>query len=109
MKYYTIKSYGESFRVFFIKGHYTDNDNLYIGLVTEDKDLLADVTVNIEQMCDPLWACIDTNNLGQEILDWLEKNGAGHRLEGRAIRSGYCSYPMFQFSQKFVDSIKEEE
>jgi hypothetical protein len=55
------------------------------------------VTVNLPG-CDRRAGCqfVDTNNNGDDILDWLESNGFGKRT-GNYGRSGFCAYPEFNF------------
>jgi len=104
-KYYALTLNGTTSLIGFVVDSYSNNDNLYLGLVTETGEPYADVTTNIEWMADPDWACIDVNNLTPAILPWLESIGAGRVLEGRHIHSGWCDYPMFAFSDKFLDDI----
>ena len=55
------------------------------------------VTVNLPD-CKRGTGCqfIDTNNNGNNILDWLEENNFGKRT-GRFGESGFCEYPEFDF------------
>lgn len=101
---YRLELYGETFWVVFKKDRYTNNQNLYIGLDCED-ELFADVTVNVMKQDDPYVTCIDTNNLGDGILDWLEDIGAGKRTWG-FIPSGFYDYPVFRFNEDFINKIK---
>lgn len=60
-------------------------------------DYYADITVNLPD-CQRSAGCqfIDTNNNGDEIVDWLEENGFGKRT-GNFETSGFCTYPEFNF------------
>lgn len=49
-------------------------------------------------------AYIDTNNNGEQILQWLEKNDFG-TLSPLTKRSGFCEYPLFVFNEKFLKEI----
>ncbi len=73
---------------------------IYLGLLYlcgGDLGHYMDVTVNLPD-CNRRAGCqfIDTNNNGEDILDWLEENGFGKRT-GNCGRSGYCAYPEFNF------------
>ena len=82
-------------------GAYGVDDNLYVGMNYFDRDLggmdfFGDVTVNITKM-QPFMACIDVNNNGEKIVDFLVENGFGEPA-GRALPSGFCMYPVFRFN-----------
>lgn len=49
-------------------------------------------------------AYIDTNNNGEQIIDWLEQNNFG-TLTPLTKRSGFCEYPLFVFDEKFLKEI----
>lgn len=55
------------------------------------------VTINLPD-CPRNAGCqfIDTNNNGQEILEWLEEHNFGKRTD-REGKSGFCTYPLFDF------------
>ena len=38
------------------------------------------------------------------MLDFLEKNGFGHRT-GQGIPSGYCVFPVFEFNADKIKSV----
>jgi hypothetical protein len=64
------------------------------------------LTVNLEDFpTENDKAFVDTNNLGDEIVDWIVQNDLGE-LTGRIGFSGYCVYPEVQFN---LDKIKEHE
>lgn len=66
----------------------------------------ATLTVNLEDFpTENDKAFVDTNNLGDEIVDWIVQNDLGE-LTGRIGFSGYCVYPEVQFD---LDKIKEHE
>jgi len=62
-------------------------------------DLYTCITVNLPH-CEKSAGCqfIDTNNNGDDNVDWLEENGFGKRT-GRHASSGFCTYPEFDFYQ----------
>lgn len=51
-------------------------------------------------------AYIDTNNLGNNITDWLEEIGAGHKTQ-LTKQSGFCEYPFFIFNDDFLTKIED--
>ncbi|HBA47112.1 MAG TPA: hypothetical protein DCZ91_04805 [Lachnospiraceae bacterium] len=68
-------------------------------------------------------AYIDINNMGEDVLEALEEGGFGART-GRQCRSGYVTYPEFEFREdvlkayagkdykmylKWQDGLKDEE
>ncbi len=71
----------------------------FILLYLEDEslELYTDVTVNLPE-CTRSAGCqfINTNNNGEDIVDWLENNQFGKRT-GKIGESGYCTYPEFNF------------
>ncbi len=82
---------------------YRDDDNLYMGMDYFDEeeqmmDHFASITVNIDRL-PYLQSTIDTNNNGQKILDFLQRNGFG-TCTGRTMHSGFCLYPVFQFEEE---------
>lgn len=99
--------FGVTYQVMPNMNTYLNNDNLYLGLDFYDTDCqawlpYADVTVNVGAL-PFLESAIDTNNNGNDILDFLVKNGFGE-LTGAAIKSGYCEFPVFKFNE---DKLKE--
>lgn len=75
----------------------------------EDNDIeaYATLTVNLgEYIGVKNCAYIDTNNLGDDILEWLEEIKAGHRTSFTK-HSGFCEYPLFEFDEKFLLSIDD--
>ena len=75
------------------------NGNLAIKLLFWNEcflDVWTVLTVNLLEICDMDCAYIDVNNNGEEILEWLVKNGLAVPT-GRSARSGYCEYPEYHF------------
>jgi len=70
---------------------------ILLYLEDESLELYTDVTVNLPE-CTRSAGCqfINTNNNGEDILDWLENNQFGKRT-GKTGESGYCTYPEFNF------------
>ncbi len=87
---------------------YCDNDNLYVGMDYYDEeeqmfDHFGDVTVNIDSL-PYLHSTIDTNNNGDKILDFLQRNGLGETT-GRYLSSGFCRFPVFHFNEQALHAI----
>lgn len=70
----------------------------------------GDVTVNLPDCKRSRAGCqfINTNNMGEDILDWLEENGFGKRT-GYFAQSGFFIYPEFDFysGEKFWEYRQE--
>lgn len=89
-------------------GMYANNDNLSVSFDFYDKEEdfwepFCSATINTIPLAY-LEAAIDTNDNGQKILDFLEKNGFGHRTP-HAVRSGFCVYPIFSFNEEKIKEI----
>lgn len=59
----------------------------------------GDLTVNFGASTEKDCAFVDVNNLGENILPWIEKNGLG-KPTGRSQRSGFVVYPEYRFDPK---------
>ncbi len=87
---------------------YGDNDNLYLGFDFYDEeeqmfDHFAAITTNIDTLPYPLSA-IDTNNNGDKIIPFLERNGFGEMLHG-SLHNGFCAYPVFRFNEQLIHRL----
>lgn len=92
--------YGSNHPMEFELNNYSNNGNLYVGLITTEDGYPApwqNLTVNLGISCEPDCAFIDTNNNGEEIIDWLIENNLG-KPTGRIKASGWCVYPEFRFN-----------
>jgi hypothetical protein len=97
-----LKKYGKNHPMTFQLANYAENGNLYVGMITNEEgypEPWSDLTVNLSIPCQPNRAYIDTNNNGNDILDWLETNGFGQQT-GRMRASGWCFYPEFEFNME---------
>ena len=56
----------------------------------------GDLTVNLGRRLQRDCAFVDVNDLGQEILSWVEKNRLGKPI-CRVEHSGFVTYPEYQF------------
>lgn len=102
MKSLVLNKYGNNYPMTFNLDHYAANENLYVGLVTNTEGYYepwSDLTVNLGIKCAENCAFIDTNNNGNDIIDWLEAHGLG-TATGRYKASGFCVYPEFKFNME---------
>lgn len=82
-------------------------NNIAIRLLSREEELepYAVLTTNLgEFIAVKNAAYIDTNNNGEQIIDWLEQNNFG-TLTPLTKRSGFCEYPLFVFDEKFLKDI----
>lgn len=96
----------------FHKNTYVNNGNLYIGVLAWDEEYeywehWSDLTVNLSVPCKPNTAFIKTDCSGEEIIEALVKKG--YATETGVMRcSGYCVYPMYEFTEEFLNGIDED-
>ena len=108
----TFNFLGEEYKARFWKSNYMNNGNLYIGIVTWDEENeyfepWCDLTVNLPGMkCEPNEAFLDTNNCAHEIISTLMNKGY---IKDTSItrQSGFCTYPLVEFTQEFLSNIDE--
>ena len=96
----TLHKYESNHSITFELANYVENGNLYVGLISNDNGYYEpwqNLTVNLSVKCQDNCAFIDTNNNGDEIVDWLISMHLGH-LTGRMQTSGWCVYPEFEFN-----------
>lgn len=106
-----LQKYGETYPIRVRVNTYASYNNLAI-----ERDALIDgvwhdwdtLTVNLIP-CErgPNYAFLDTNNCGQDCVEWLIQYGFG-RPTGITERSGFCTYPEFQFSEEKLRTVDAE-
>ena len=103
-----LKRWGVNHPMTFTKANYNNNNNLYVGLLTNIEgypEPWSDLTVNLGVECADNCAFIDVNNNGDDIIDWLCENNLG-KLTGSIYMNGFCIYPEFEFNmdrlRKFI-------
>lgn len=113
MKIYEFKSqYGKKYHIVLQKTTYANNGTLYVEMVETTpkgkfKDYYGAITVNLEfSFATENKQYIDTNNLGNDILKWLEDNGIA-KPTGEYGHSGYCTYPLFEFDEKVLAEMEK--
>ena len=113
MKIYTLEFYGKKFNIGLAKGKYVNNGKLAVLMYETTpkgkiKDIFGDLTVNLGE--DSVMAnetnsqFIDTNNLGNEITQWLVENNIAKPTFFTGF-SGYCAYPLFKFNDEALNQM----
>lgn len=112
MKTLNLNAWGESHSLGIYLDNYADNDNLYVGLICCNEEDYgepwSDLTVNLDTKLAPNRAYIDTNNNGNEIINWLISNKLG-KPTGRYGASGFCVYPEFEFDMNELKKYIAED
>jgi hypothetical protein len=76
---------------------YVTTGNTSIQLMNNQEGPIACATVNVIPLPKNMIA-IDTNNNGEEIVDWLLENNIIIGKQLRTVESGYCSYPVYRLN-----------
>ena len=59
----------------------------------------GDLSVNLGKSIAKDCAFIDVNNLGNDILSWIEKNGLGSPTRAEMSKADFVVYPEYRFIQ----------
>lgn len=89
------------------KTNYSNNGNLAIQATIEEngfEEPWSMITVNIDKLPDN-WACIDTNNNGANIIGELIDAGYCSLVGYKA--SGFCTYPVVEFTDEFLEGLED--
>lgn len=88
---------------FLVKETYLNNLHVALSIFC-DEGPFADLTVNIDgiERFPKNFSCIDTNDFPQGTM-LAEQLGIGKPTE-YVLRSGFCTYPVYEFD---MDKIKE--
>lgn len=95
--------YGETADIYFVRNRYDYYGGLAVEMFWNGDGYWEDfatITVNLTRVGDRQ-AFLDENNL-PGIGKWLEANGLA-RDTGTARKSGYCQYPLYEFTEKFYE------
>ena len=92
------------YEIRFVKGAYTNNGNLYIGVEDQDEDGywedFCDVTINFDIECDKDCSFLNVPDLPIEvyelILPYIEKTG-------KFVDNGFIQYPEVRFSHNLLE------
>ena len=106
------KFYDETHRARFWKDNYVDNGNLYVGVTYWDEEFedwmpWGDLTVNLDIPCKSNEAFLDTNNCSPDIIRVLKEKGYIKDV-GITRQSGFCTYPLVEFTEEFLNGTIEE-
>ena len=107
MKY---ESWGTTYELSFRKGQYRNNKSLAIQIMCQEEgedfiEPFCMLTVNLAMAPDENCAYIDTNNCPGDVINMLEQKGI-IEYTNRDQMSGFCIYPMFRFSEEWLNSIE---
>lgn len=106
-----LQKYGKTYPIRVRVNTYANYNNLAI-----ERDVQIDgdwhgwdtLTVNlIPCTSGPNYAFLDTNDCGEDCVEWLINNGFG-RPTGIRESSGFCTYPEFQFSEEKLRAVDAE-
>lgn len=115
---FPIAETGETKQIRFRANRYADNGTLAVTM--ESKARWADseywepygvLTVNLpdsDRLADSTKAFVDINNFGSGIVAWLEHEGIA-TCTSILGESGYCMYPLMEFSEGFVAGVATRE
>lgn len=93
-----LERYGQILKLEVRPGYYPYNRALLVGLY-EDWESYGALTCNLDKSLERNCAYIDVNNMGEDLVEVLEKSGFGKRT-GRKCRSGFVLYPEFRFNEE---------
>ena len=94
--------------------HYCDdNGAIYIGLCSDidseeegDLEPFGDLTVNLLGTVPAFYGYLDVNNLpGIDVF--VTENQIGE-FTGKVYQSGYCTYPLYKFSEERLKELCPE-
>lgn len=94
------------------KATYNSNNTLAVVMLytnewgEEDEEV---ITTNIDDsdiLADDTQAFVDTNNMGNGIVQWLVKNKIAIKTPFFGC-SGYCKYPLMIFTKEALDNMVE--
>ena len=94
-----LESYGSTHNIYLRTSTYTNNDNLYIGMLTDDEGYLepwGNLTVNLGIKCDPDCGFVDVEN-NHGIEEFIETNNLGEKTD-RLCQSGFVLFPEYKFN-----------
>ena len=100
--------YNDTMDAYLVHGYYHD-DSLAVEMVANgdgEWEPWATLTVNLG-LGNAYRQFIDTNNCPW-ATEFLESNGLAKPM-GIEMPSGYCTYPMYEFTSKFFDECAGEE
>lgn len=101
-----LEKYGEKFPIELVLGYYP-NGSFGIALNSWSEGYAepwSTLTINLGYELPPYCAYVDTNNNGEDIVDWIIENNLGE-LTGDYGYSGFCKYPLIKFNKDIIDEL----
>jgi len=102
--------YGSTYEIRFVKANYANNGSLAVLVEDFEPDLeywepYCTLTVNLDGYCfGQSMAYLDTNNV-PDLCEFVIENGWATVIgEGY---SGFCTYPLVEFTEEFLGEICE--
>lgn len=112
VKFYNLEMYGKTYVVYLSKGKYLNNKTIAVEIIAIDSDgreePFASLTRNIPceyGLANDTMQFIDTNNLGDDIINWLVKNNIA-KFTGLGWPSGYVVYPLYEFTEESLAGMR---
>jgi len=112
--------YGPECRVVVKRSTYNGNGSLAVILFDSNtNEEVITITVNLDfslPVCmypdDEVYQYVNQNHWEQygfegTAVEWLKENGFGTYIEGHGDRSGFCFYPLFQFSKSVLNEMEK--
>ena len=89
---------------------YSNNDNLYVSLISTDDEgydgSFADVTANLDEKLPPFQAYIKDHSENEGMLGFLTDNGFGRVIGQR--KNGFVTFYLFKFDEARLKEYDEE-
>jgi len=96
-----IKRHNET--IYLETSKYAVDNTLAVVMICENGTAFGTLTVNIQEDLRDNCAFVDYNNMGEDIVDWIQENNLG-TYTGRIGFSGFCAYPEVKFD---LEEIKK--
>jgi len=79
---------------------------LLVDWTSGEPEPWGDLTTNLGVSVEKDRAFIDVNNLGKDILPWIEENGLG-KPTGHSENSGFATYPEYHFNAEKLQELDD--
>lgn len=109
MKMFELEKYGKTHKITVQVASYMEGNLAVLLNCWEDgePEPWNTLTVNLDLVRPLHCAYIDTNNNGEEILEWIRRNNLAEPT-GNSGRSGYCVYPEYRFHEEVLMELDPE-
>ena len=94
-----IKHYDEMCTVYFELDQYSSTGNLAVIMLTDDvivDETFHYCTLEVGALLQPEYAYVD-DNIVPGLIDWLEENRLGYRIDGCVCFRSFSAYQLFKF------------